>query len=140
MDKDSKAEHQRFIRRSVICDSNVTALDHLPSKTSIIVSPPESDNATILISNVTNNNEAQPPIQTTTVDPVSTAVPVIREEKCENCTDGSAKDGSRVAGIGDEPSRPSIRSPDVYVCNYAVSTTGGIVVSKDRKKTKSCSN
>lgn len=136
MDKDSKAEHQRFIRRSVICDSNVTALDHLPSKTSIIVSPPESDNATILISNVTNNNEAQPPIQTTTVDPVSTAVPVIREEKCENCTDGSAKDGSRVAGIGDEPSRPSIRSPDVYVCNYAVSTTGGIVVSKDRKKQK----
>ncbi|XP_032893426.1 serine/threonine-protein kinase WNK1 isoform X13 [Amblyraja radiata] len=136
MDKDSKAEHQRFIRRSVICDSNVTALDHLPSKTSIIVSPPESDNATILISNVTNNNEAQPPIQTTPVDPVSTAVPVIREEKCENCTDGSAKDGSRVAGIGDEPSRPSIRSPDVYVCNYAVSTTGGIVVSKDRKKQK----
>ncbi|XP_078272945.1 serine/threonine-protein kinase WNK1-like isoform X5 [Rhinoraja longicauda] len=136
MDKDSKAEHQRFIRRSVICDSNVTALDHLPSKTSIIVSPPESDNATILISNVTNNNETQPPIQTTPVDPVSTAVPVIREEKCENCTDGSAKDGSRVAGIGDEPSRPSIRSPDVHVCNYAVSTTGGIAVSKDRKKQK----
>ncbi|XP_051886784.1 serine/threonine-protein kinase WNK1 isoform X3 [Pristis pectinata] len=135
MDKDSKAEHQRFIRRSVICDSNVTALDHLPSKTSIIVSPPESDNATILISGVTNNSEAPPPVQTTPVDPVSTAVPVIGEDKCENCTDGSAKDGNRVAGIGDEPSRPPIRSPDVYVCSHAVSTSGSII-SKDRKKQK----
>ncbi|XP_072915354.1 serine/threonine-protein kinase WNK1-like isoform X14 [Hemitrygon akajei] len=135
MDKDSKAEHQRFIRRSVICDSNVTALDHLPSKTSIIVSPPESDNTTILISGVTNNSETRPPIQVTTVDPVSAAVSVIGEEKCENCTDGNAKDESRVAGIGDEPSRPPIRSPDVYVCNHAANTVGGII-SKDRKKQK----
>ncbi|XP_059834015.1 serine/threonine-protein kinase WNK1 isoform X12 [Hypanus sabinus] len=135
MDKDSKAEHQRFIRRSVICDSNVTALDHLPSKTSIIVSPPESDNTTILISGVTNNSETRPPIQGTPVDPVSAAVSVIGEEKCENCTDGNAKDESRVAGIGDEPSRPPIRSPDVYVCNHAANTVGGII-SKDRKKQK----
>ncbi|XP_062914126.1 serine/threonine-protein kinase WNK1 isoform X5 [Mobula hypostoma] len=135
MDKDSKAEHQRFIRRSVICDSNVTALDHLPSKTSIIVSPPESDNTTILISGVTNNSETRPPIQITPVDPVSAAVSVIGEEKCENCTDGNAKDESRVAGIGDEPSRPPARSPDVYVCNHAASTVSGII-SKDRKKQK----
>ncbi|XP_069759607.1 serine/threonine-protein kinase WNK1 isoform X13 [Narcine bancroftii] len=136
MDKDSKAEHQRFIRRSVICDSNVTALDHLPSKTSIIVSPPESDNASILITGVTNNtNEAQPPRETAPVDSVCTAVPVISEEKCQSCTDGSTKDGSKVAGIGDEPSRLPIRSPDVYVCNHAASPAG-CNVSKDRKKQK----
>ncbi|XP_053318724.1 serine/threonine-protein kinase WNK1 isoform X4 [Spea bombifrons] len=40
MDKD-KAEH-RFFRRSVICDSNATALE-LPSNQSIVGSPPESE-------------------------------------------------------------------------------------------------
>ncbi|XP_031754480.1 serine/threonine-protein kinase WNK1 isoform X5 [Xenopus tropicalis] len=40
MDKD-KAEH-RFFRRSVICDSNATALE-LPSNQSILGSPPESE-------------------------------------------------------------------------------------------------
>ncbi|XP_063303762.1 serine/threonine-protein kinase WNK1 isoform X3 [Pelobates fuscus] len=40
MDKD-KAEH-RFFRRSVICDSNATALE-LPSNQSIVSSPPESE-------------------------------------------------------------------------------------------------
>uniref|UniRef100_UPI00398EF90B serine/threonine-protein kinase WNK1-like isoform X2 n=1 Tax=Pristiophorus japonicus TaxID=55135 RepID=UPI00398EF90B len=133
MDKDSKAEHQRFIRRSVICDSNVTALDHLPSKTCIIVSPPESDNATILISSVTNNNETQPPVQAVAVDPVTAAVPVIAEE---NCVDGSTKDGSTVAGIGDKPPRAPVPSPDVYVCNHVGSTTSSSTVSKDRKKQK----
>ncbi|XP_067855814.1 serine/threonine-protein kinase WNK1-like isoform X3 [Heptranchias perlo] len=136
MDKDSKAEHQRFIRRSVICDSNVTALDHLPSKTCIIVSPPESDNATILISSVTNNNETQPPVQTAAVEPVTAAVPVIAEEKCENCTDGSSKDGSTVAGIGDEPPSAPVPSPAVYVCNHAGSTTSSSIASKERKKQK----
>ncbi|XP_072340687.1 serine/threonine-protein kinase WNK1 isoform X9 [Scyliorhinus torazame] len=120
MDKDSKAEHQRFIRRSVICDSNVTALDHLPSKTCIIVSPPESDNAATLISSITNNNEAQLKVQAATVDSVIAAVPVFAGEKC---TDGSTKEGSTVAGIGDEPTRATVRSPDVDVC-------------KDRKKQK----
>ncbi|XP_067906884.1 serine/threonine-protein kinase WNK1-like isoform X3 [Heterodontus francisci] len=133
MDKDSKAEHQRFIRRSVICDSNVTALDHLPSKTCIIVSPPESDSAAIL-SSITNNNEAPPPVQATAVDSVTAAVPVFAEEKCEKCIDGSTKDGSTVAGVGDEPPRAPVRSLDG--CNHAGSTTGSSIVSKDRKKQK----
>ncbi|XP_041071925.1 serine/threonine-protein kinase WNK1-like isoform X1 [Carcharodon carcharias] len=133
MDKDSKAEHQRFIRRSVICDSNVTALDHLPSKTCIIVSPPESDNAATLIGSITNNNEAQAPVQATTVDSVTAAATI---EKCEKCTDGSTKDGSTVAGIGDEPPRATVRSPDVDVCNHAGSTTSSSIISKERKKQK----
>ncbi|XP_072408394.1 serine/threonine-protein kinase WNK1-like isoform X4 [Chiloscyllium punctatum] len=133
MDKDSKAEHQRFIRRSVICDSNVTALDHLPSKTCIIVSPPESDNAATLISSITNNNEAQPPVQATTVDSVTVAIPVFAGEKCEKCIDGNTKDGSTVAGIGDERPRATVRSPDADVCNHAGTTTSS---GKDRKKQK----
>ncbi|XP_048405589.2 serine/threonine-protein kinase WNK1 isoform X4 [Stegostoma tigrinum] len=134
MDKDSKAEHQRFIRRSVICDSNVTALDHLPSKTCIIVSPPESDNAASLISSITINNEAQPPVQATTVDSVTAAIPVFAGEKCEKCVDGNTKDGSTVAGIGDERPRTAVRSLDADVCNHAGTTTSS---SKDRKKQKS---
>ncbi|XP_060695869.1 serine/threonine-protein kinase WNK1-like isoform X3 [Hemiscyllium ocellatum] len=133
MDKDSKAEHQRFIRRSVICDSNVTALDHLPSKTCIIVSPPESDSAATLISSITNNNEAQPPVQATTVDSVTVAIPVFAGEKCEKCIDGNTKDGSTVAGIGDERPRAAVRSPDADVCNHAGTTTSS---GKDRKKQK----
>ncbi|XP_043565234.1 serine/threonine-protein kinase WNK1 isoform X12 [Chiloscyllium plagiosum] len=133
MDKDSKAEHQRFIRRSVICDSNVTALDHLPSKTCIIVSPPESDSAATLISSITNNNEAQPPVQATTVDSVTVAIPVFAGEKCEKCIDGNTKDGSTVAGIGDERPRATIRSPDADVCNHAGTTSSS---GKDRKKQK----
>ncbi|XP_048463983.1 serine/threonine-protein kinase WNK1 isoform X7 [Rhincodon typus] len=133
MDKDSKAEHQRFIRRSVICDSNVTALDHLPSKTCIIVSPPESDNAASLISSITINNEAQPPVQATTVDSVTAAIPVFAGEKCEKCVDGNTKDGSTVAGIGDERPRATVRSLDADVCNHAGTTTSS---SKDRKKQK----
>ncbi|XP_078060994.1 uncharacterized protein LOC144486848, partial [Mustelus asterias] len=135
MDKDSKAEHQRFIRRSVICDSNVTALDHLPSKTCIIVSPPESDNAATLISSITNNNEAQLLVQATTVASVTVAVPVFAGEKCEKCTDGSAKEGSTVTGTGDEPPKATVRSPDVDVCNHAGSTTGSSIVSKKKQKT-----
>ncbi|CAL8385767.1 unnamed protein product [Boreogadus saida] len=41
MDRDSKTAEHRFFRRSVICDSNATALD-LPSKAAVILtSPPD---------------------------------------------------------------------------------------------------
>ncbi|KAK7878693.1 hypothetical protein WMY93_030529 [Mugilogobius chulae] len=41
MDRDSRTAEHRFFRRSVICDSNATALD-LPSKGAVIItSPPE---------------------------------------------------------------------------------------------------
>uniref|UniRef100_W5NJZ4 non-specific serine/threonine protein kinase n=1 Tax=Lepisosteus oculatus TaxID=7918 RepID=W5NJZ4_LEPOC len=56
MDKDSKttAEH-RFFRRSVICDSNATALD-LPSKACFMSSPPDLDPLSILIAEPNDNS------------------------------------------------------------------------------------
>uniref|UniRef100_A0A3P8S0R1 non-specific serine/threonine protein kinase n=1 Tax=Amphiprion percula TaxID=161767 RepID=A0A3P8S0R1_AMPPE len=43
MDRDSKTAEHRFFRRSVICDSNATALD-LPSKAAVILtSPPDCE-------------------------------------------------------------------------------------------------
>ncbi|MBN3325778.1 WNK1 kinase, partial [Atractosteus spatula] len=56
MDKDSKttAEH-RFFRRSVICDSNATALD-LPSKACFVSSPPDLDPLSIIIAEPSDNS------------------------------------------------------------------------------------
>lgn len=46
MDRDSKTAEHRFFRRSVICDSNATALD-LPSKAAVIItSPPDCGGTT----------------------------------------------------------------------------------------------
>ncbi|XP_076861413.1 serine/threonine-protein kinase WNK1 isoform X5 [Brachyhypopomus gauderio] len=45
MDKDLKTAEHRFFRRSVICDSNATALD-LPSKACILSPPPHGDSLT----------------------------------------------------------------------------------------------
>lgn len=42
MDKDQKTAEHRFFRRSVICDSNATALD-LPSKACILTSPTDQE-------------------------------------------------------------------------------------------------
>ncbi|KAK0135357.1 Serine/threonine-protein kinase WNK1 [Merluccius polli] len=48
MDRDSKTAEHRFFRRSVICDSNATALD-LPSKASVILtSPPDCERTVCL--------------------------------------------------------------------------------------------
>ncbi|XP_072529034.1 serine/threonine-protein kinase WNK1 isoform X11 [Salminus brasiliensis] len=44
MDKDLKTAEHRFFRRSVICDSNATALD-LPSKACIPTSPPDRESS-----------------------------------------------------------------------------------------------
>uniref|UniRef100_A0A3Q0SFA1 Protein kinase domain-containing protein n=1 Tax=Amphilophus citrinellus TaxID=61819 RepID=A0A3Q0SFA1_AMPCI len=50
MDRDSKTAEHRFFRRSVICDSNATALD-LPSKAAVILtSPPDCEGASIIFS------------------------------------------------------------------------------------------
>ncbi|KAG7495971.1 serine serine/threonine-protein kinase WNK1-like isoform X1 [Solea senegalensis] len=50
MDRDSKTAEHRFFRRSVICDSNATALD-LPSKAAVILtSPPDFEGRPIFLS------------------------------------------------------------------------------------------
>ena len=49
MDRDSKTAEHRFFRRSVICDSNATALD-LPSKAAVILtSPPDCEGLPIFL-------------------------------------------------------------------------------------------
>lgn len=49
MDRDSKTAEHRFFRRSVICDSNATALD-LPSKAAVLLtSPPDRDGPPALL-------------------------------------------------------------------------------------------
>ncbi|CAB1457932.1 unnamed protein product [Pleuronectes platessa] len=49
MDRDSKTAEHRFFRRSVICDSNATALD-LPSKAAVILtSPPDCEGCPIFL-------------------------------------------------------------------------------------------
>lgn len=48
MDRDSKTAEHRFFRRSVICDSNATALD-LPSKAAVLLtSPPDREGPPLL--------------------------------------------------------------------------------------------
>ncbi|KAM9705795.1 serine/threonine-protein kinase WNK1 isoform 4-T4 [Menidia menidia] len=50
MDRDSKTAEHRFFRRSVICDSNATALD-LPSKAALILtSPPDCEGTPTFLS------------------------------------------------------------------------------------------
>lgn len=48
MERDLKTEQHRFFRRSVICDSNATALD-LPSKACILTSPPDGQAPSLLV-------------------------------------------------------------------------------------------
>lgn len=49
MDRDSKTAEHRFFRRSVICDSNATALD-LPSKAAVLLtSPPDQEGPPTLL-------------------------------------------------------------------------------------------
>ncbi|KPP72099.1 hypothetical protein Z043_108932 [Scleropages formosus] len=47
MERDLKTAEHRFFRRSVICDSNATALD-LPSKACFLSSPPDSEPTIVL--------------------------------------------------------------------------------------------
>ncbi|XP_038145318.1 serine/threonine-protein kinase WNK1 isoform X5 [Cyprinodon tularosa] len=50
MERDSKTAEHRFFRRSVICDSNATALD-LPSKATVLItSPPDCEGSSLLLS------------------------------------------------------------------------------------------
>lgn len=48
MDRDLKTAEHRFFRRSVICDSNATALD-LPSKACILTSPPDCEPTIVFV-------------------------------------------------------------------------------------------
>ncbi|XP_036005248.1 serine/threonine-protein kinase WNK1 isoform X14 [Fundulus heteroclitus] len=81
MERDSKAAEHRFFRRSVICDSNATALD-LPSKAAVLLtSPPDCEGPPLFISTQSLRPEEQEPegestrgsyLQSTSLQPYST--------------------------------------------------------------------
>ncbi|KAM4523355.1 serine/threonine-protein kinase WNK1 isoform 18-T18 [Fundulus diaphanus] len=82
MERDSKAAEHRFFRRSVICDSNATALD-LPSKAAVLLtSPPDCEGPPLFISTRSLRPEEQEPederstrgsyLQSTGLQPYST--------------------------------------------------------------------
>uniref|UniRef100_A0A3P9I4W8 non-specific serine/threonine protein kinase n=1 Tax=Oryzias latipes TaxID=8090 RepID=A0A3P9I4W8_ORYLA len=59
MDRDSKTAEHRFFRRSVICDSNATALD-LPSKAAVILtSPPDCEGTPTFLSSKLSGHGGQ---------------------------------------------------------------------------------
>ncbi|KAM4711853.1 serine/threonine-protein kinase WNK1 isoform 2-T2 [Anableps anableps] len=61
MERDSKTAEHRFFRRSVICDSNATALD-LPSKaTVLLMSPPDCEGTPLFMSPQSCRPEEQEP-------------------------------------------------------------------------------
>ncbi|XP_043964055.1 serine/threonine-protein kinase WNK1 isoform X15 [Gambusia affinis] len=61
MERDSKTAEHRFFRRSVICDSNATALD-LPSKATVLLtSPPDCEGTTLFFSPQICRSEEQEP-------------------------------------------------------------------------------
>ncbi|XP_008398944.1 serine/threonine-protein kinase WNK1-like isoform X1 [Poecilia reticulata] len=61
MERDSKTAEHRFFRRSVICDSNATALD-LPSKATVLLtSPPDCEGTTLFFSPQICRPEEQEP-------------------------------------------------------------------------------
>ncbi|XP_051976590.1 serine/threonine-protein kinase WNK1-like [Xyrauchen texanus] len=96
MDKDLKAEH-RFFRRSVICDSNATALD-LPSKACILTSPPDCEQFVVPVL-----LGSAPDI---TIDPLEVVSGVVVEEHAEDID--SSKRGAGAHGIVEVQS-PSVQ-------------------------------
>nr|XP_015208652.1 PREDICTED: serine/threonine-protein kinase WNK1 isoform X4 [Lepisosteus oculatus] len=111
MDKDSKttAEH-RFFRRSVICDSNATALD-LPSKACFMSSPPDLDPLSILIAEPNDNSfVAVQPLCMMSVESVTDTLTKVnvQSEECntviQEVCDGEVKQSS-LAGPTDDISQ-----------------------------------
>ncbi|MEQ2235497.1 hypothetical protein ILYODFUR_002975 [Ilyodon furcidens] len=61
MERDSKTAEHRFFRRSVICDSNATALD-LPSKAAVLLtSPPDCEGTPLFLSPQSFRPDGQEP-------------------------------------------------------------------------------
>ncbi|XP_051546871.1 serine/threonine-protein kinase WNK1-like isoform X2 [Myxocyprinus asiaticus] len=96
MDKDLKTAEHRFFRRSVICDSNATALD-LPSKACILTSPPDCEQFVVPVV-----LGSAPDI---TTDPRVVVSGVVVEEHAEDIDSG--KRGAGVHGI------VAVQSPSV---------------------------
>ncbi|XP_030627584.1 serine/threonine-protein kinase WNK1 [Chanos chanos] len=97
MEKDLKTAEHRFFRRSVICDSNATALD-LPSKACILTSPPDCEPPVF--------PAGLGPAPTVAAEPCIAVTPVmVVEEQVEDVGDGGM--GPRADGIVVDQSAPA---------------------------------
>ncbi|XP_033889604.3 serine/threonine-protein kinase WNK1 isoform X11 [Acipenser ruthenus] len=111
MDKDSRAAEHRFFRRSVICDSNATALD-LPSNACILSSPPDSDSSLSSIIVEPSEPPALAP-QPAEVPPVEVAPEVCNE------TSGHTEEPSMpVLVVSDGQSLVFAPARDKEACNH----------------------
>nr|XP_055046725.1 serine/threonine-protein kinase WNK1 isoform X15 [Misgurnus anguillicaudatus] len=88
MDKDLKTAEHRFFRRSVICDSNATALD-LPSKACILTSPPDFEQFVVPAGLCSTPDK--------TIDARAGVSGVVEEERAEDM--GSGGRGAGADGI-----------------------------------------
>lgn len=91
MDKDLKTAEHRFFRRSVICDSNVTALD-LPSKACIPTSLPDCESSTCSAGPSSAPGGAP-----------DVCAPVVVEEQAEDAAERGGPVGSD--GLGEQVAR-----------------------------------
>ncbi|KAJ8382035.1 hypothetical protein SKAU_G00028130 [Synaphobranchus kaupii] len=112
MDRDLKTAEHRIFRRSVICDSNVTALDQ-PSKACFLTSPPDCEPAV-----VPAGPGSAPCLAAEPSAAVAEAVAEEAEEaegRREAGPDGVAEEGPSPAGLDacdGEKERPSSAPPE----------------------------
>lgn len=94
MERDSKTAEHRFFRRSVICDSNATALD-LPSKAAVLLtSPPDCEGSPLFLSPQSCRPEEQEPegeknargsyLQSTDLEPYSRHGGMVTQEQVQH--------------------------------------------------------
>ncbi|KAJ8386924.1 hypothetical protein AAFF_G00165210 [Aldrovandia affinis] len=108
-DRDLKTAEHRFFRRSVICDSNATALD-LPSKACFLTSPPDCEPAVV---------PAGPGVAPClAAEPGAMVVEVVAEEaegRCDAGVDGVVEEqvpaGLDACGEGREPQPAAPSAP-----------------------------
>ncbi|XP_049330996.1 serine/threonine-protein kinase WNK1 isoform X4 [Astyanax mexicanus] len=98
MDKDLKTAEHRFFRRSVICDSNATALD-LPSKACIPTSPPDRESSAAPLSLGSAPDVA--------AEACLAVVEIVVEEQAEDTSEGG-----RLSGLDGDEKQIQTLSPE----------------------------
>ena len=115
MDRDSKTAEHRFFRRSVICDSNATALD-LPSKAAVILtSPPDCEHSVCLFPQLPRG-----PVAEEAKEGWTPGVPCLQRDALDACPGGVATQAL--------PAQPSAVS---HAIAAGIGSVGGSVVAAD---------
>lgn len=118
MDRDSKTAEHRFFRRSVICDSNATALD-LPSKAAVILtSPPDCEGPPAFFPlqpsgpgpGVLDAEGTAPYLQVSTLQPGLGLVGTPQERNVQN-TEEDLAEGGIVVAVPTAPGVEPVKEP-----------------------------